>query len=86
MNFIRLGKRKEAVPGEFCPTEMSGCCRGNCFKPKEEEFRLVRRKLFTVRVVKHSNSLPKRGGGCPIPGGIKDQVGWGSGELLDVKF
>ena len=49
------------------------------FKLKEGRFRLgIRKKFFTVRAVRHWHSCPDSG--CPIPGGIQSQVGWGPGQ------
>jgi len=33
--------------------------------------------LFKERVVR-----PWRGCGCPVPGGVQGQVGWGPGQLV----
>ena len=53
--------------------------RGNGFKLKQGRFRLgIRKKFFTMRVVKQWNGVAQRDIGGPIPGDIQDQVGQGS--------
>ena len=64
----------------------SGITHG--LKLKERRFRLdVRSKFFTDRLVMCWNSCPERCG-CPIPGGVQGQAGWGPGQpglVLNVK-
>jgi len=68
---------KKAGEGRFT----ASCCdrtRDNGFKLKESRFRLaVKKKFFTVRVVRPWHRLHRKSCGCLIPGSVQGQVGWG---------
>jgi len=50
---------------------------GNVFKPKEGKFSLDVRKKFFTQCDVALKQVAQRSCGCPIPGGIQGQVGWG---------
>ena len=69
LQYLKEAYRKDGE-GLFI-RECSDRMRGNDFKLKESRFRLdIKKKIFTVRVVRHWNRLP-RSCGCPITGNVQ---------------
>jgi len=77
--------------GELSPHYLKGYCKKerdsifsrvkeNGFKVKEERFRLNIRKsfFFYSKSGETLEQVTQKGGGCPIPGDIRGQDGWGS--------
>ena len=62
--------------------------RGNCFKLREGRFRLaIRGGVLHRESGEVLAQAAQRGCGCPIPGGVQGQVGWGPGQpalVLDM--
>ena len=54
--------------------------RGNGFKLKEGRFRLGIDGSSLPRECWGAHTAAQRGCGCPIPGGVQGQAGWGSGQ------
>ena len=60
---------------------------GKWFQIKKGRFRLDVQKLFYNQGGEALAQVAQRGGGCPIPGDIQGQAGWGSeqsDEAIDV--
>ncbi|KAK4817106.1 hypothetical protein QYF61_027969 [Mycteria americana] len=74
--YLKVAYRKD---GEGLFTRAcSASTRGNGFKVKEGRFRLdIRKKFFTMGVVRHWNRLPREAVDAPSLGSVQGQVGWG---------
>ena len=71
------GDHRKAGEGLFIRA-CSNWMRGNGFKLEEGTSRLdIKKKFFTVRVVRHWNKFPSNAVDAPPPVGIQDQAGWG---------
>ncbi|KAK4830424.1 hypothetical protein QYF61_011132 [Mycteria americana] len=66
------------------------CCdrtRGNCFKPKEGRLRLdIRKKFFTMRVVKHCTRLPREVVDAPSLETFKVRLDGALSNLIELKM
>ena len=59
---------------------------GNCFKPKEGRFRSdIRKKFFTVRVVRHWNRLPREAVAAPSLAVFKARLDGALSNLVEWK-
>jgi len=52
--------------------------RGNSFELKEGRLRLDRRKILYCESGEALAQVVQRSCGCPLPGSVQGQVGWGS--------
>jgi len=74
---VAKGAYKKAGEGLFTRA-CNDRTRRNGFKLKEGRFSLdVRKKFFTMTVVRHWNRLPREAVADPSPGSVQGQRGWG---------
>ena len=81
--YLKGGCKKEG--GRVFSRVCGDRTKGNGFKQIEKGFRLDIRKFFFYS--KGSEALAQvaqRSRGCPIPGGIQGQAGWGSEHLMEL--